>query len=672
MMIRILYNTVWFLLLQTCATSLYAQYTDHRNRQVDSLEQVLATNPPTGIELARIYRNLMWGYQQIDVKNSMDYARKCVEAFMPLNSWNAVSDGYKVLGLGHYRLSQYDSAMVYYGKALEAVERMRSLPEKYKEQDIDDNFSSIYGQIGNLYNIQGNYHEAIEYYIKALAIFEKYRWIESTLYAYGNIGEMYHSMGNWKQAEINLLKADSLAYLTGDSLMIAASKWGLGSLYVSTKKYGEALKNAEIAYGYYFSHPEEGDSKASILNLLAEIYLDGYNKEGQAEEYADQALALANEFDIPRQKSISLRILSSIYLKRGEWRRAEQAALEALATDETEAANRLSLYNILAKAYAYQGNAAKSAEYFDKHDKLQSSWSGKNYQSAIREMEVKYETEKKETRIATLEEEKRMMTWLSIAGSTMLLLALTTFFLLWRWSIQKRRLTEKQRQLAEQQVRQLEQEKQLVATQSLLDGETQERTRLARDLHDGLGSILAAAKYNLVDIKKVSALEEADKQCYNKAVSLLDDSMREMRRVAHHLMPESLSQYGLKQSVADFCNSLPCVKFTYYGSETRFDPKMESMVYRTIHELVNNALKHAEASHILVQIVRDADSITCTVQDDGCGFDPSAVSKGMGLPNIRTRVAAYSGNLMIDSKKGVGTEITIELKIEDHDTGSSN
>jgi signal transduction histidine kinase len=666
------YIILWLISLQTCATSLYAQYTDHRNRQVDSLEQVLATNPPTGVELARIYRNLMWGYQQADVKKSMDYARKCVEAFMPLNSWNAVSDGYKALGFGHYKISQHDSAMVYYDKALGAVERMRSFPEKYNEQDLDDNFSSIYGNIGNLYNIQGKYQEAIEYYTKALRLFEKHDWKESQAIAYGNIGEMYKSMDNFERAEINFIKLDSLAYMMGDSLLIAYSKEYFTGLHLVRKEYDESLRNAEIAYGYYFSHPEEGENKAIMLNYLSEINLEGYGDDRQAEEYARQALTLLEELDIPRQKSISLRILSSIYLKRSEWRRAEQTALDALTADDTEPPNVLLLYAILAKAYAYQGNAVKSAEYFDKHNELQSSWSNKHYQSAIRDMEVKYETEKKETRIATLEDEKRLVTWLGIAGAAVLFLALAAFFLLWRWSIQKRRLTDKQRQLAEQQVKQLEQEKQLVATQSLLDGETQERTRLARDLHDGLGSILAAAKYNLVDIKKVSTLGESDKLCYNKAVSLLDDSMREMRRVAHHLMPESLSQYGLKQSVSDFCNSLHCVKFTYYGSETRFDPKMESMVYRTIHELVNNALKHAGASHILVQIVRDEDSITCTVQDDGCGFDPSAALQGMGLTNIRTRVAAYNGNLMIDSKEGVGTEITIELKIEDHDTGSNN
>jgi signal transduction histidine kinase len=163
------------------------------------------------------------------------------------------------------------------------------------------------------------------------------------------------------------------------------------------------------------------------------------------------------------------------------------------------------------------------------------------------------------------------MIWLGITGGAVLLLALATFFFLWRWTVQKKRL-------AESQIKQLEQEKQLIATQAVLDGEVQERTRLARDLHDGLGSILAAAKYNLIDIRKTLVMNEAEAERFDSSISLLNDSMHEMRRVAHHLMPESLGSAGLKQSIADFCNSVPIVKFSYYGDDTRLNPNLEVII----------------------------------------------------------------------------------------------
>jgi signal transduction histidine kinase len=133
--------------------------------------------------------------------------------------------------------------------------------------------------------------------------------------------------------------------------------------------------------------------------VFAEIYSAGYGDDRRAEEYVREALELSDGMDIPREKAVSLRILSEIHLKRGEWRQSEKTALEALAADDSEPANTFALYGILSKSYAHQGNAALSAEYFDKYDALKSVWSNRHYQSSIREMEVKYETEKKDMEI---------------------------------------------------------------------------------------------------------------------------------------------------------------------------------------------------------------------------------------------------------------------------------
>jgi len=214
-------------------------------------------------------------------------------------------------------------------------------------------------------------------------------------------------------------------------------------------------------------------------------------------------------------------------------------------------------------------------------------------------------------------------------------------------------------------VKQLEQEKQLVATQAVLDGETQERSRLARDLHDGLGSMLTGVKLNLMEMKKGAKLEYPDVERFDKALGLLDNSVVEMRRVAHHLMPDSLSRLGLKPAVEDFCRSLaPTVVFDYFGDEKRLDPMMEVVIYRSIHELVNNALKYSGASQILVQLMQEPNRISFTVQDNGCGFDPSMETNGSGLRNIRNRIASFGGNIQIDSRMGEGTEINGELKVE--------
>ena len=383
--------------LMPCFAS--SQYVDHRNRGVDSLEQVLATNPPTGVELGQVYRNLMWGYSEINAEKSIDYALKCIEIAIPYDGWKAASDAYFMLGFHFENSSIYDSAMVYYNKALYAAERMKDFPKKYNQLAIDDYFSSMYATIGNLYQIQGKYHQAILFYQDAIRLFEKWNWKQSQALAYRNISTMYLSMGNYEQAEQNGIKADFFAHESADTLIYATVKQQFSCLYLETKDFDKALQNAQIAYDYFFSHPEEGIKKVQMLNILSKIYLEGFNNDRQAEEYARQALQLSDELGLPREKSSALATLSSIFFKRGEWRKAERTALEALATDDSEPSNTLSLYAILTKVNSKLGKSDKANEYFDKHHKLQSSWSNKNYQMAIREMEVKYETEKKELEI---------------------------------------------------------------------------------------------------------------------------------------------------------------------------------------------------------------------------------------------------------------------------------
>jgi len=633
-------------------------YSDHRNQKVDSLEQLLATHPPTDPNtLSKIYGSLSWGYLQTDRAKSEYYCRQRIEIGKKHNGWSALSNAYRVLGIHQYGAAQYDSAMFYYEKSLYATEQMRNYPSKYKLSVIEDNLSTLYGSIANLYNIQGLNLQAIEWYGKALKLFEKYDWKESMCIAYHNIGELYLCMNNYPQAEKNYLLANHYAHLTNDSLMGATSMKGLCQIeYLHYKNYEKALLYADSALAYYSVHPEEASDMSIVLMYKGDIYLEGYDDDKNAEQYARQAMSI---LESPREQAQARLLLAAVYLKRKQWREAEQTALEALSIDASEPNNTMNLYKTLNQAYTHLGDATQAEQYFNRFDSLKSSYANSLFQSTLTEMEVKYETEKKETRITTLEKLARRRLYLEIAGSIVLILTGISFLFAWLWSRQRRRKIELQLQ-------QLEQEKLLVATQAALDGEVQERSRLARDLHDGLGGFLAAAKFNVSDLQQ-DAKKRAAIERINNAIQLIDDSMREMRRIAHHLMPETLQIFGLKRALEDFCKNISTATFSWYGDETRFDRQLEILCYRIMHELVSNAMKHAKATQILVEIVRYSDHIAMTVQDNGCGFDVENVQAGMGLQNIRNRIAAHSGILLVDSQAGQGTEISVELKIENHE-----
>ena len=172
----------------------------------------------------------------------------------------------------------------------------------------------------------------------------------------------------------------------------------------------------------------------------------------------------------------------------------------------------------------------KAREYFDKANELQTSWSNRNYQSALSEKGVFYETEKKEIHIAALEDERRLMLWLGITDIAVLILALGFLFFLWRWSVQKKRAAQQAKRIAKQQLKQSEQEKLIIATQAVLDGETTERTRLARDLHDGGGSILTGVELSLESMKDIIVQDKAFNSHFSGALDMLGESMVELRR----------------------------------------------------------------------------------------------------------------------------------------------
>jgi signal transduction histidine kinase len=642
------------------STGLNAQYGPET---IDSLKALLDSPSAADHELFRIYKILTNAYIYTDSEQSLEYAQMGINLAKEKNDRYQTAEFYYNAGNVYYTANQLDSALYCYEQALEMQKQADKKNVKNKEES-EYLTLRLFRFMGIIHGISGKYESALNHFFNAMAIAENAGEPEEMAFLCNSIADTYYKMSNNAQAEAYYWKAEKLCRAANDSTTLAGVCLGLCKIFINKEDYAKALEYGEESCQILFALPDvSADQLMRANQQMTDLWLHIPDYD-RALQYAGQTLEYARQTGHPSYVATALYMLSTCYLKQGKYRESEQTAFQALETDSANIYLNSILYGNIAQANIWLGNGAKGIEYFSKTMNANRAFSNHNFQSSLSEMEVKYETEKKNMQIVTLEDEKRLMTWLSIAAGGVLLLALTAFFFLWRWNVQKKRLAEKQRELAEQQVKQLEQEKQLVATQAVLDGEVQERTRLARDLHDGLGSILAAAKFSLADIKKAVLQEIVDAECFDNAMNLLDESMHEMRRVAHHLMPESLSRYGLKQSIADFCNSIPHVKFGWYGDEKRIDPKMEVMVYRIMHELVGNALRHSKASEILVQIVQETDRLHLTVQDNGCGFDPSGKSEGMGLANIRTRIAAYNGNLLIDSQPDVGTEINVELRIE--------
>ncbi len=208
----------------------------------------------------------------------------------------------------------------------------------------------------------------------------------------------------------------------------------------------------------------------------------------------------------------------------------------------------------------------------------------------------------------------------------------------------------------------IEKEKQhtkISALTSLLDGQERERERLARDLHDGLGGLLSATKLQLSDLinKKKDSQDDELKTISDH----IDFAINKLRKVSHNLMPDLLIKYGLEAALKEFANRMKNnnleihVTFLSYSNTLVTDKQL--FVYRIIQELVNNAIKHAQAKHIIIQLVEETNFYQITVEDDGKGFEVNNLEfkNSAGFINIQSRIQFLKGTFEIHSQKNLGT-----------------
>lgn len=563
-----------------------------------------------------------------------------------------LAHSYRFLGAYYADVkNDWDSAYIYYK---EAETLYRPLGWKKGEGAILHNYGAIK-------TFQGDYMESVSLYTEALRILNEAGDIETVHKTLNNLSTLYAFLKDFKKSEIYATECIAASRRIGDELMIATGSLALIDALLSQNKtegvmamFDEVLalaeknNNAFQMIGYYFNY---GKYHAYQTR--------DYEK---AIAYYKKSLDLASKLPNPWYVASTQTILAHAYYENGQFNEAHIMAEAAIVGSEQLQAKDLveRALIVLARSDAHKLDFKNAFNHLDAAYKLRDTIFKEENQQRLALLEMEYQTEKKELKIAALEKQRKLYILLGIAGAVILLIALAFAFIRYRLAVSKRKL-------AEEETQRLEQEKQLVAVQATLDGETAERTRLAKDLHDGLGSMLSLVKFNLPQVKgEAAVLETIDVSRFQKAIGMLDDSIQELRRVAHHMMPESLLRYGLKASLTDFCTAIPIADFHYFGDETRLSEKLEIMIYRCIHELVNNALKHAQANHINVQLVQEDDRISFTVQDDGIGFDQEQVIEGMGLQNVRQRVNAFQGKMNVYSSEQ-GTEIHVELEFSKQD-----
>ncbi len=204
---------------------------------------------------------------------------------------------------------------------------------------------------------------------------------------------------------------------------------------------------------------------------------------------------------------------------------------------------------------------------------------------------------------------------------------------------------------------------------ALMQAQDNERKRIARDLHDSLGSLLSSVRLRFNGLQHEFFQRVPEKaQRFDDSLKLLDEAIDELRQISHNMVPVSLSRFGLQSALQTFVAQVNAagqldVNLQILGLDARLPEEMEVRVYRICQELVQNVIKHARATTLRIQIILHNDALNMMVEDNGVGLTKESMAKGFGFSTIQSNVDLFRGTFGIESQPGKGCLVLIDLPI---------
>ena len=478
---------------------------------------------------------------------------------------------------------------------------------------------------------------------------------------YTFLGQFYTDHKDYEKAEINYKKAYEIVKDSDKRLPLGYVLYHLGQHYFVTQQFEAYEPIAERWIKFKNSSKFlNNDPGHRALLLFSDV------ENPLSEELLNAAIAFElnqNNFYISGLHHLDLGFILERKERYAEAIESYEFAAKYMSDSKAslqQSQAYYAIYEISKKINQDQQALTYLEKYQTVQDNIQQSKITKN----LAELEIQYETEKKDLEIR----QKTMQRNILIGSSGILgALALVIFFLLRNRLRNNKTLAKQASQLQEQKIKQLEQEKKLITFNAMIEGQENERKRIAKDLHDSIGGLLSSIKsYTTAVGESHPALESHPN--YLKTKNLIDEACDETRRISHNMMPRALALSGLKPAVEDIAENLRRSGFNcdleIIGLEKELDQNKSTMIFRMLQELVHNISKHAKAQNILIQMIQNEKTIELLVEDDGLGFDVSKLNNnGMGLSNIKSRVEFLQGDLSIDPVVGEGTTISISIPI---------
>lgn len=588
---------------------------------------------------------------------NMGYEKRALQAAYLLSNWY----------LANNMIDRYQQQ---YEKALQIS----------KKKKLNQLLPNLYFSLGYINLVKGLNAEAMDYYYKAVQGAEKNAHPTTLAALYVNISSNWPDYWPMETALMYLDKAETISRPYNFKEMTANININRGYLWMR-KDARKAITYYKVALSIAREHGLTNTEYLALTNIGGA--LSSLDKNAEGLQYLKAAQTLKGTISLNYQL-LSLNIIGNIYKRLKDYKQAETYLLKALKLAEDNKVNAYLVDNqgLLAELYASQGNFEKAYDYQRSYSTLKDSLQNERMQLNLNQLEVKYRTAQKDkenalNQLKIKEQEaylRKKNIWIGgiSAGALFLSILLLTIY---RANRHKRNAQDKQIQFLQQeqeallqQQEVLKREKEIDQLKALIRGEEKERNRLSRELHDGIGGMLSAINMNLNAIQKRHT-HVPEMKDLNAISQMLDNTSTSLRNAAHNLMPDVLLRHSLKEALLLYCEQISAhstlqIDIQCYGNLDLPDKSKLLAIYRIIQELIQNIIKHAQATNAAIQVMEHENKLSITVEDNGIGFNRDVNSSGYGLRNLDYRIKALQGDISVTSRENIGTTVCISFDME--------
>ncbi|WP_298904375.1 sensor histidine kinase [uncultured Psychroserpens sp.] len=623
-----------------------------QNTEIDSLKTITQSSH-NAYEVAKANLILAKLHERIDLNKGKVFAQK---AFQYKLNDSLLAETNNQLGRFQFFTAQLDSAVYYF-------ETTKRLLQKLND---DKRVAVVNISLGAIKLRQGDYNKTVSILTESASFFEKTNDSLNAAKCYSNIASAFAELELFPKAIEYSEKALQIFENLKQTQFRLITLPNLATQYY---KNGDTLKAIDYNAKAEQLATKLGDKRSLsiIYNNLGDLYL---NKDSEkAKQYLEKTLALKNELNLKSGIEIAQSNLGYIHLKNKDYPTA--ISYFNKAARQIKGKQLVFVYNNLREAYKGLGQMNKALEYSEKSNLLNDSILNSESQKNFMEVQTKYETEKKEKEILQLQTDnleanykrKQNRNFLIAALSALVFMLLLIYFLQ-KNSKRKRIIMGQNLTIQEQDFNQLLKSQELEGIDAILDAQELERSKMAADLHDNLGSKVATLKLYLESYDD----KEDFSGFYNRLKKLMNDTYNEIRNISKNKNFGAQINKGLIPSTKVIAKQISKskkidIKVINIDVNKRIENTLEIQIFRIIQELLTNIIKHSKANEAIIQFSEQDNMLTIMVEDNGKGFNLNASKSGIGLINIEQRIEKIEGEFVIDTSEGNGTTVILNIPL---------